>query len=162
MDQSRPRRKPGHEQRQQQALIIERPDLAHPVRRVLAILFTLLAWGLWIGLWMPVLGSVAAHFGHELPWVTYPGQLSLQALRLLLSVFPLAIGLVLLVLAVNGLVSRIHRRCYPPAAHRFVGMDRLAAGMALDAGKLASWQSARILHVEHGPHGRVIDARIVR
>lgn len=162
MDQSRPRHKPGHEQRQQQALIIERPDLAHPLRRVLAILFTLLAWGLWIGLWLPVLGLVAAHFGLELPWVNYPGQLSLHTLRLLVNVFPLAIALVLLVLAVNGLISRIHRRFNPPSALRFVGMDRLAEGMALDPGQLATWQSARILHVEHGPLGRVIDARIVR
>ena len=162
MDQSRPRHKPGLEQRQQQALIIERPDLAHPLRRVLALMFTLLAWGLWIGLWLPVLGSLAAQFGLELPWVTYPSQLSLQALRLLVGVFPLAVGLVLLVLAVNGLVSCIHRRFNPPAAHRFVGMDRLATGMALDTGKLATWQSARILHVEHGPLGRVLDARIVR
>ena len=162
MDQSRPRHKPGHDQRQERALIIERPDLAHPVRRVLAIVFTLLAWGLWIGLWLPVLGSLAAQFGLKLPWISYPGQPSLQALRLLVGVFPLAVGLVLLVLAVNGLISRIHRRSSPPVAHRIVGMDRLATGMALDSVKLATWQSARILHVEHGPLGRVIDARIVR
>lgn len=37
-------------------------------------------------------------------------------------------------------------------------MDRLATGAALDPDKLAAWQKAQILYVEHGPLGRVTDA----
>jgi len=147
--------------REQQPLIIERPDLAHPLRRATALLFTLLAWAGWVALWLPVIGSLTAHFGLVLPWINYPGLLSLNSLSQLLDVFPLAIGSVLLVLAINGLISRILRRFNKPQAHGFVGMDRLAAGMALDPDKLTTWQAARILHVEHGPKGRVINARTV-
>ena len=44
---------------------------------------------------------------------------------------------------------------------RPVGMARLATGAALDPDKLAAWQKAQILYVEHGPLGRVTDASTV-
>ena len=53
-------------------------------------------------------------------------------------------------------------RAKRPKPLPLVGMERLATGMALDVDKLAAWQSARILHVQHGPLGRVTDASIVR
>ena len=162
MDQSGSRRE-SVRATQQSPLIIERPDLAHPLRRVFALLFTLLAWGLWVALWLPVLASLAAYCGLPLPWAAaFPEAVSLAALWSLVGVFPLAIGLVILVLAVNGLYHRINGRFSSVRKHRLVGMEQLATGMALDAEQLAHWQSARILHVEHGPRGRVIDARIVR
>ncbi len=41
---------------------------------------------------------------------------------------------------------------------RPIGTERLASGLALDPERLAGWQSAQILYVEHGPLGRVTDA----
>ena len=38
------------------------------------------------------------------------------------------------------------------------GLERLATGVALDPKLLEQWQTARILYVEHGPHGRVTNA----
>ena len=40
-------------------------------------------------------------------------------------------------------------------------MARLATGAALDPDKLAAWQKAQILYVEHGPLGRAPDAGTV-
>lgn len=157
MDQSGPR-----VAAEQRPLIIERPDLAHPVRRVLAFVLTLLAWTGFVALWLPALDVAAAALGlPDVPWV-FTGTRNLMALDELFDVFPLAIGLVLLVLATNGLISRIYRRFRKPVHHRFVGMEQLATGMALDQNKLAAWQAARILHVEHGPLGRVINANVIR
>ena len=79
-----------------------------------------------------------------------------------MALFPAALGAVVVVLVVNGLVGIVIRRFSRRKPKPFVGMDRLATGMALDPDKLAAWQSARVLHVEHGPQGRVTDATIVR
>lgn len=126
-------------------------------------MFTLLAWGLWVNLWLPVLDSLAAHWAVTLPWdVEDQGQISLDAMLSLVRVFPMAVGVVILVLLTNGLYHRINRRFSKPQNHRTVGMEQLATGMALDAVQLAHWQSARIIHVEHGPLGRVIDANVIR
>ncbi|MBL8421792.1 MAG: hypothetical protein JNK92_14305 [Dechloromonas sp.] len=37
-------------------------------------------------------------------------------------------------------------------------MAHLATGAAVDPDKLAAWQKAQILYVEHGPRSRVTDA----
>jgi poly-beta-1,6-N-acetyl-D-glucosamine biosynthesis protein PgaD len=143
-------------------LIIERPDLAHPARRALALCFTALAWCAWLALWLPVLTSVAERFGIALPWAYRSGERSLQALQQLLDVFPVAIGTVLAVLAVNGIISWLYRRVRKPQPHRHIGIQQLANSMTLDERKLTAWQAARVLRVAHNPDGRVIDAHIVR
>jgi len=163
MDQSRSR--PRHDPAsaaEARPLIIERPELAHPVRRVAAFVITLLAWVGWIAMWIPVAGVVAVRLGVPLERGVYPSQASVVALRELVSLFPAALGVVVLILVINGVVGMVYRRMAPPRPKPFVGMDRLATGAALDVDKLAAWQSARVLHVEHGPLGRVTEATIVR
>lgn len=168
MDQSGPRPRLGDNDQEapplvmQKPLIIERPDLAHPVRRMLALSLTVGAWCGLVAMWIPVFGALAVSLGVPLTRGIYPSAEGVVALRGLLEVFPAAVGLVLIVLAVNGLLSWVLRRFAAPPVHRFVGMEQLATGVALDPKQLAEWQSGRILHVEHGPLGRVIGARIVR
>lgn len=132
------------------------------MRRLAAFVITLLAWVGWIAMWIPVVGVVAVWLGAPLERGAYPSQTSVLALRELMSLFPAALGVVVLILAINGIVGLAYRRIAPPKPKPFVGMDRLATGMALDVDKLAAWQSSRVLHVEHGPQGRVTDATIVR
>lgn len=168
MDQSRPRPRLGDQGQAasplpvQKPLIIERPELAHPVRRVAALLLTVAAWVGLIAMWIPVFGILAVALGAPLTRGIYPSVEGVVALRGLLEVFPAAVGLVLVVLGGNGLLSWVLRRFAAPTVHRFVGMEQLATGVALDPKQLAEWQSGRVLHVEHGPLGRVTGARIVR
>lgn len=156
MDQSRPR--PRHER----PLIIERPDLAHPLRRTVAFVLTVAAWVGFAAMWLPIFGLAADALGFTVEFGLSPGETGVLALRGLLQLFPVAIALIVLVLVVNGAVGLVFRHIVPERRHRFVGMDQLATGMALDVEKLKTWQSGRILHVEHGPLGRVTDARVVR
>lgn len=157
MDQSRPRRNI-----EQRPLIIERPDLAHPVRRALAFVLTLLAWIAFIAIWLPALDITAVALGLPLPSNVFWSVSNTVALRNLFDVFPLAIGLLLLVLALNGLINWLYQHFTKPKTHRFVGMEQLATGLALDESKLTEWQGACILHVEHGPLGRVVNAKVIR
>lgn len=156
MDQPRPRNQAGR-----LPLIIERPDLAHPVRRVLAWVLTLLAWLLFVVMWIPLLAALGRHLGYDLPPITFPSQISLDSFLALVNVTPWVIGVALAVIAVSYLVEKFKS---PPDARdarwRPVGMDRLAVGAALDPELLAQWQSAQVLYVEHGPRGRVTNAGI--
>ena len=143
-------------------LIIERPDLAHPMRRILALTLTTLAWIGWVAMWIPVAEVLANRLGAPLVRFANPGQKGALALGQLLDVFPLAMFLVLLLLFANGLIGWTFHRNSAPKKKRRVGMEQLAASMALDASKLSAWQSGRILHVKHGPQGRVVDAQVIR
>jgi len=143
-------------------LIIERPDLAHPVRRVLAFVITLLAWIGFLAIWLPVLDIAAVALDLPIPSRSFPSPNHALALRSLFNVFPFAIGLMILVLAVNGVINWIYKHLAKPKVHRFIGMEQLATGLALDKDKVSKWQGGRILHVEHGPLGRVINAEIIR
>ena len=143
-------------------LIIERPELAHPLRRVSALCLTTVAWAFWLFLWLPVLAMIASHFGWHLPSLPQTSRGSLGALQLLVQVFPLAIGTVFALLAFNGLINWVYRRFKKTAAHAEISDRQLANAMALDAAKLAEWQSARIVSVSHNDQGMVIDAKIVK
>ncbi len=121
-----------------------------------------MAWVGFVAMWIPVVGIVAVWLGAPLERGVYPSRESVYALRELMALFPAALGAVVAVLVVNGLVGMIFRNIARRKPKPFVGMDRLATGMALDTERLAAWQSARVLHVEHGPLGRVTDATIVR
>jgi poly-beta-1,6-N-acetyl-D-glucosamine biosynthesis protein PgaD len=161
MDQSgsRPGNSPAnHEER---PLIIERPDLSHPLRRVSAFVFTLAAWLMLLAWWFPIWELVAGEFSAITSMDRRAGAGAL-ALHSLVELFPLAFALVAAVLLANGLLALIRKKLSPPKVKRSVGMAQLASGMALDVDQLAAWQSARILHVEHGPHGNVVDAKVVR
>lgn len=156
MDQSRP----GH-QAERLPLIIERPDLAHPVRRVSALVLTTLAWALWIVMWLPFFFALGRSAGYQLPHIIFPSHFGLESFFALLHVTPYLIGTVALIM-LAGLTREKYRAHigYESERWRPVGMERLATGAALDPAALASWQSAQVLYVEHGPLGRVTNASL--
>lgn len=154
MDKSRP----GH-QAERLPLIIERPDLAHPIRRVSAVVLTTLAWVLWIVMWLPFIFALGRHLGYDLPKFGFDSHFGLESFLSLLHVMPYLIASVALILLV-GLMREKYRAHigYESERWRPVGMARLATGTALDPKLLDQWQSAQILYVEHGPLGRVTNA----
>lgn len=157
MDKSRP----GHQARL--PLIIERPDLAHPVQRVMALLATSLAWLLWLLMWIPFIAALGRHFGLDLPEIFFPSQVSLDSFFALLHVTPYVLAFAAMLLITGYLREKLKAR-FGKSDDRWrpVGMDRLATGAALDPDKLAAWQKAQILYVEHGPRGRVTGASPAR
>lgn len=157
MDESRPRH-----QARRLPLIIERPDLAHPVRRVMAVVITTLAWLLWLAMWVPFLFALGRHFGYDLPDIFFPSQIGLDTFLALVNVMPHVIGVAILVFLASAVRERLKARIGKAGERwRPVGMARLATGAALAPDKLAAWQKAQILYVEHGPLGRVSDAGTV-
>jgi poly-beta-1,6-N-acetyl-D-glucosamine biosynthesis protein PgaD len=154
MDESRPRH-----QARRLPLIIERPDLAHPLRRLSAVVITTLAWLFWLAMWVPFLFALGRHFGYDLPEILFPSQISLATFLSLVEVMPYVVGVAVVVFLFGALREKLKARIGKADDRwRPVGMDRLATGAALDPDKLAAWQKAQILYVEHGPRGRVSDA----
>lgn len=157
MDKSRP----GHQARL--PLIIERPDLAHPVQRVVALLATTLAWLLWLVMWIPFIAALGRHFGLDLPEIFFPSQISLDSFFALLHVTPYVLAFAVTILIASYLREKLKARFGKPDERwRPVGAARLASSAALDPELLATWQAAQILYVEHGPRGRVIGASTTR
>ncbi|MFY9722080.1 MAG: poly-beta-1,6-N-acetyl-D-glucosamine biosynthesis protein PgaD [Azonexus sp.] len=153
MDKSRP----GHQTRL--PLIIERPDLTHPVRRVMALLATTLAWLLWLVMWIPFIAALGRHFGFDLPEIFFPSQISLDSFFALLHVTPYVLAFAAAVLIASYLREKLKARFGKPDERwRPVGIARLASSTALDPELLAAWQAAQILYVKHGPLGRVTGA----
>jgi poly-beta-1,6-N-acetyl-D-glucosamine biosynthesis protein PgaD len=154
MDQPGPRH-----QADRLPLIIDRPDLIHPARRLLALLLTLTAWVFWFVLWLPFVAAVGRYFGYQLPAFSLPSPISLDAFLALLEVAPYVVLVAIAVTSLSYLHQKFKARSGKPEKRwRPVGMEQLATGLALDPKLLADWQSAQILYVEHGPLGRVTNA----
>lgn len=153
MDQSGPGRSP------QQPLIIERPDLTHPLSQVLGIGITLAAWAVWLLMWFWLAQAALASVGLRMPGPMPPGTLSLSSFKALMSMAPLAAMCMGAALAL-GVLRRwwLRRVMGRHAPVRPVGLDRLARDAALDPARVRAWQGEQILYVEHGPMGRVSDA----
>jgi poly-beta-1,6-N-acetyl-D-glucosamine biosynthesis protein PgaD len=153
MDESRP----GHPTRL--PLIIERPDLAHPVRRAVGLVLTLLAWGVWLGMWFVLITTVGRSLGFDLPHVLLPSAVSLGSFQILVRLLPYAIATAVTALVLAYLFERFKRHwAKSDERWRPVGMARLARDAALEPENIERWQQAQILYVEHGPRGRVTNA----
>jgi len=154
MDDSRPRH-----QARRLPLIIERPDLVHPLRRVLAVVVTTFAWLVWLAMWVPFLFALGRHFGYDIPEILFPSQISLDSFFALLHVTPYVLAFAAAVLIASYLREKLKARFGKPDERwRTVGMARHAHDAALDPENVERWQQAQILYVEHGPRGRVINA----
>ncbi len=152
MDQSRP----GHHPL---PLIIERPDLAHPVRRAISYLLTAGGWLLWLVMWVPFLAALGRYLGYQVPEIAFPSQISLQSFLILVKMLPFVIGAAIGLMLLSFLWDKLKTHAgFPDRRWRPVGLDRLAHSMALEPQQLAAWQSAQVLYVHHGDHGNVIDA----
>ena len=154
MDQSRP----GNQARRL-PLIIERSDLTHPVRRVMAYVFTFVAWGLWVVMWIPFIAALGRYYGYQMPEIAFPSQISLESFLALARVTPYVLAFAILIALASIFGEKIKARSNKNNERwRPVGLERLATGVALDPKLLEQWQTARILYVKHGPHGRVTNA----
>ena len=152
MDQSRP----GHHPL---PLIIERPDLAHPVRRAFSYLLTAGGWLLWLAMWLPFLSALGRHFGYQLPEIAFPSQISLHSFLVLAQMLPFVVGAAIVLMLLSYLWEKLRKHAgFSDRRWRPVGLERLAHSMALEPEQLAAWQAAQVLYVRHGDHGNVIDA----
>lgn len=154
MDKPGPRR-----QARRLPLIIERPDLTHPLRRVLAVVLTTLAWLLWLAMWLPFILALTHHLGYTLPETVRPSPISLHAFFSLLAVTPYALAGAMVIFVVAYLRETVKLQAGANDERwRPLGMERLATATALEPQKLAAWQNAKVLYVRHGARGQVADA----
>ncbi len=153
MDQPRPR------DQTPLPLIIERPDLAHPAWLALSYLLTAGGWLVWLVMWLPFLAALGRHLGYQLPEIVFPSQISLRSFLILAETLPYvaawAVGLILSSYLWEKVKSHFG---FSDRRWRPIGLERLAGDMALEPERLATWQAAQILYVEHGAHGRVTAA----
>lgn len=153
MDESRP----GNPTRL--PLIIDRPDLAHPVRRFVGVALTLACWGIWLAMWFVLLANLGYEIGFELPSFLTPRAVSQASFLALADLLPYAVATAAALLFAAYAYDRLKQRWGSTDDRwRPVGMERLARDAALDPDNLARWQQTQILYVEHGPRGRVINA----
>jgi poly-beta-1,6-N-acetyl-D-glucosamine biosynthesis protein PgaD len=153
MDKSRP----GHPPRL--PLIIERPDLAHPFRRVAALLLTVVAWCVWLGMWFVLIATIGRKLGFDLPEIVLPNAVSLKSFEALMYIAPYAIAAAAMAVMLAYLYDRLRTKLGEADTRwRPVGLERLARDAALDPQRIAEWQAMQVLYVEHGPLGRVTDA----
>lgn len=154
MDESRP----GHPPRL--PLIIERSDLAHPFQRMTALLLTLVAWCVWLGMWCVLLATIGRKLGVDLPEIALPSAVSLKSFEALAHVAPYAIAAAIMAVVLAYLYNRLRTKLGDGDTRwRPVGLARLARDAALDPQRIAEWQKMQVLYVQHGPLGRVIDAQ---
>ena len=152
MDKSRP----GHHPT---PLIIERPDLAHPVRRAFSYFITAGGWLLWLAMWLPFRAALGRYFGYKLPEIAFPSQISLRSCLSLAQMLPFVVGAAIMLMLMSYLWEKFRKHAgFPDRRWRPVGLERLAHSMALEPKQLAAWQAAQVLYVRHGDHGNVIDA----
>ena len=154
MDESRP----GHPPRL--PLIIARPDLAHPLRRMAALLLTLVAWGVWLGMWLVLLAMIGRKLGVDLPEIVLPSAVSLNSFEALAYVAPYAFVAAVMAVLLAYLYNRLRTKLGDGDTRwRPVGLERLAQDAALDPQRIAEWQTMQVLYVQHSPLGSVIDAQ---
>ena len=153
MDESRPRNPT------RLPLIIDRPELAHPVRRVVGVVLTLFFWVIWLGMWYILFATFAHSLGFNPPRLFMPSAVTTQSFKALAHLLPYALTTVAALLLAAYAYERLKRRwAKPDERWRPVGMARLARDAALDPQNIERWQQEQVLYVEHGPRGRVINA----
>jgi poly-beta-1,6-N-acetyl-D-glucosamine biosynthesis protein PgaD len=143
-------------------LIISHPELQSWLRRFFAFAMTLAAWGVWALLMLPVLWMGAARLDVHLPRLEYFAHIDAVKLGQFLDFLPLALILVLLWLSVQllygGIVKVLRTKDKPPTND---ATTRVTTNAKIDPVELSTWQSARIVQVEHGSHGRMQNVHVV-
>lgn len=151
MEKSGPRSAPGAT-----PLIIERPDLQSWQQRFVSRTLTLVFWGVWVYLWLPVItlvgwlaGLQRFHF-HMIVLEGYQGFLGLLAIY---AVIILAMAGTLIGWAkYNHLRFRgVERRRARPS----VSVEALARHVANPVDEIHRWRGAQIAVVHHDTHGGI-------
>jgi biofilm PGA synthesis protein PgaD len=135
-------------------LIIERPDLQSRRQRVVSTGMTVVFWGLWMYLWLPLVALVGWAFGIER---FYDEMIRLDGLGRVLEllgwyalVVAVLAGSLILWATYNYLRFRgVDRRKAP----RPVGLDRVAAFARVEPAQLLLWQQLRVMTILHDDDG---------
>jgi len=144
------------------ALIISHPELQPMLRRFFAFALTVAAWGIWVLLMLPLLWIGAARLDVRLPALDYFAHVDATKLGQLLDFLPLALLLVVIWLSVQllyGLIVRVLRSTDKPPVSD--ATTRVATNANQESVEFSTWQSARIVQVEHAAHGRIQNVHVV-
>jgi len=135
-------------------LIIERPDLQSRHQRVVSTGMTVVFWGLWVYLWLPLVALLGWAFGIER---FYDEMIRLEGLGRVLEllgwyalVITVLAGSLVLWATYNYLRFRgVDRRKAPHP----VGLDRVAAFARVEPAQLLLWQQVRVMTILHDEDG---------
>jgi biofilm PGA synthesis protein PgaD len=151
---TRPRTGPG----QNTTVIFDRPDLQARRHRWAYSALTLLAWGIWMYLWLPVVTLLAWYLGIRtfIREMVIPDPRTMGTLALAYLVVVLIMGAILVVWSQYNL-------------RRFRGQDRRRASLPVSDEETVRWfqispeilerfRSTGSLTVEHDGEGRIVEA----
>lgn len=162
MDESRPRHTTFNTQQPLKPPLIERSDLQSPRQRTLYGALTLVFWGLWFYLWLPLLALLAWSLGLQQAFkymLVLGGYHDVLRLLGIYSLIIVALGGALVVWAVYNII-------------RFRGVDRrvgvgpvtpLEIGQYFhrDPVSVTRWQGGRRLYVTHNQRGHVANVEVL-
>jgi biofilm PGA synthesis protein PgaD len=138
-------------------LILNMPDLVARHTKIGSSVFTVVFWGIFVYLWMPLITVVAWMLGlyHSYGELTYVRELSnLEHLAFIYAMIVLALGSSLLLWALQEYLRfrNVNRRREPVA----VALHELASYVNFQESDIATHQLARRLVVQHGVDGSVM------
>ena len=162
MDQSGPRIAAANTHQALKSPLIERPDLQSPRQRTLYGALTLVFWGIWFYLWLPLLALLAWSLGVQQAFkymVVLGGYQDVLSLLGIYSLIILGLGGALVAWALYNII-------------RFRGLERrIGVGPVtpLEIGRyfqsdpvsVSRWQGGRRLYVTHNQHGHVADVQML-
>ncbi len=138
-------------------LILNMPDLVARHTKIGSSVFTIVFWGIFVYLWMPLITIVAWMLGlsHSYGELTYIRELTnLEHLAYMYGMIVLALGGSLLLWALQEYLRfrNVNRRREPVA----VEVNELAKYMNFQESDVATYQLARRLVAQHGTDGSVM------
>jgi biofilm PGA synthesis protein PgaD len=154
-DPTRPRTGPG----QNTTVIFDRPDLQARRHRWAYSALTLLAWGIWMYLWLPVVTLLAWYLGVRtfIREMVIPDPRAMGALALAYLVVVAILGAILVVWSQYNLRrfrGQDRRRASPP-----VSDEELVHWFQISPEMLEGFRSQGSFTVEHDEEGRIVGSR---
>jgi biofilm PGA synthesis protein PgaD len=140
-------------------VIFDRPDLQARRHRWAYSTLTLLAWGIWMYLWLPVVTLVAWYLGVRtfIREMVIPDPRAMGALALAYLVVVVMLGAVLVVWSQYNLRrfrGQDRRRASPP-----VSDEEVAHWFQISPEMLEGFRSTGSLTLKHDEEGKILEAR---
>lgn len=138
------------------AWVIEKPELQSAAQKFVQTILTLLIWGFWVYLWLPLLSPWAEDLGispllqHHL--LQYAGFEYLLTLVIICSIASIIIAIVLGSWALYNKKAFGHSR--RRAAQR-ANKAKIAHYFKVSEDDMRFWQNGRSLYVTHAPDGHI-------
>jgi biofilm PGA synthesis protein PgaD len=142
-----------------ESILIRRPDRQRPAQRALFALLTLLAWGVWLSLWLPLITLAAWMAGLRLGYLELVrrqhGVGGWREVALLLAI-ALACGAIAAAWAGYNFLR--FRRARRRRQGRRATREEMALALGVDAATAQRMASARRIVLAFGEGGRVFEA----